>query len=143
MREVVLAYFLSPYVGRYDDIWASYIVSRIAQHLGDVIAFGDPLVRQERNPHDLWKDLDAERNGMILTDGFCAALRAITLTGTGYQECFGEVCQKLDEAWEVGANWTDSQEQWRAKLLEGLRIWHEVFDKLAIRERVSLAGKNE
>ncbi|MBV9034799.1 MAG: hypothetical protein JO182_09935, partial [Acidobacteriaceae bacterium] len=53
MREAIPAYFLSPYIGRYDDIWASYILTQIAEHLGHVIAFGEPLVRQERNPHDL------------------------------------------------------------------------------------------
>src|SRR5581483_5232271 len=40
MRDVIPAYFLSPYIGRYDDIWASYIVNRIAAQLGDVITFG-------------------------------------------------------------------------------------------------------
>jgi len=130
MRDAVPAYFLSPYTGRYDDIWASYIVSRIAGHLGDVIAFGEPLVRQKRNPHDLWKDLDAERNGMILTDGFCEALRAVSLTGTTYHDCFGEIAAHLPWTWTPDAKWTDSQKEWRARLLEGLEIWHQVFDKL-------------
>ncbi len=130
MRELLPAYFLSPYVGRYDDIWASYVIARIAQHFGDVISFGDPLVRQERNPHDLWKDLDVERNGMILTDDFCAALRAVPLSGANYHECFGELAEKLEPAWEVGTKWNESQKEWRTKLLEGMHIWHEVFDKV-------------
>jgi hypothetical protein len=78
----------------YGRVTASYIIARIAQHMGDVISFGDPLVRQERNPHDLWKDLAVERNGMILTDDFCEALRAVPLSGETYHECFGEVSQE-------------------------------------------------
>jgi len=140
MRELLPAYFLSPYVGRYDDIWASYVIARIAQHFGDVISFGDPLVRQERNPHDLWKDLDVERNGMILTDDFCAALRAVPLSGTSYHECFGQVAEKLEEAWEVGPKWNESQKEWRSKLLEGLRIWHEVFEKVGAGRTVAAAA---
>jgi hypothetical protein len=139
-REVLPAYFLSPYIGRYDDIWASYVVSRIAGHLGDVISFGNPLVRQERNPHDLWKDLDAERNGMILTDDFCEALRGIALRGRTYHQCFAEIAEALGNAWSPGARWTDSQKEWRTKLLEGMQIWHEVFAKLGVTPAAA-AGK--
>lgn len=138
-RDVIPAYFLSPYIGRYDDIWASYIVSRIAEHLGDAIAFGEPLVRQERNPHDLWKDLDAERNGMILTDDFCAALRAIPLAGGTYHQCFGEIAGALAEAWPEGRGWSESQREWRAKLIEGMQLWHQAFETLMGVGRLAVA----
>jgi Reversibly glycosylated polypeptide len=140
MRAVLPAYFLSPYIGRYDDIWASYVIARIAEHLGDVISFGDPLVRQERNPHDLWRDLDVERNGMILTDDFCEALRAVPLSGESYHECFGEVSQNLESAWKVGPKWDQSQQEWRSKFLDGLRIWHEVYDRLSAGRMVAAAA---
>lgn len=130
MRDAIPAYFLSPWIGRYDDIWASYIINRIAGHLGDAIAFGHPLVRQKRNEHDLWKDLDAERNGMILTDSFCEALRSIPLNGSTYHECFYEIAIGLDHHWRPSERWTDSMKDWRTELLEGLLIWHEVFDDL-------------
>jgi hypothetical protein len=131
MRDVLPAYFLSPNVGRYDDIWAGYIVNRIAGHLGDSISFGAPLVRQQRNPHDLWRDLDAERNGMILTDDFCEALRSIPLTGATYHQCFGQLAELLPGAWAEGPRWTDSQKAWRTGLFEGMRIWHDAFEELA------------
>ncbi len=130
VREVVPAYFLSPYIGRYDDIWAGYVIDRIAEHMGDAIAFGSPLVRQLRNPHNLWKDLDNERNGMIMTDDYCAALRAIPLRGTTYHGCFGEIVRGLGNSWLVDAGWNDSQKEWRSKLLEGMAIWHAVFAQL-------------
>lgn len=131
MRDAIPAYFLSPYIGRYDDIWASYVLTRIAEHLNHAICFGEPLVRQERNPHDLWKDLDSERNGMIMTHAFCAALRSVALTHTTYHDCFGEIASALEEAWAVGANWTESQKEWRSKLIEGMGIWHSVFNQVA------------
>jgi len=130
MRDAIPAYFLSPYCGRYDDIWASYIVTRIAQHLDHVVAFGEPLVEQKRNPHDLWKDLDVERAGMIMTPGFCKALRAIQLDGKDYHACFGEILQKLPAAWPEEPRWNDALKQCRTRLFEGLEIWHEVFEKL-------------
>jgi hypothetical protein len=130
MRSALPAYFLSPYVGRYDDIWASYILTRIAHHLGDVISFGQPLVRQDRNEHDLWRDLDVERNGMIMTDEFCEVLRSIPLVGDSYHSCFGEIVRGIESSWTTGSKWTESQKEWHAKLIEGMHIWHDVFDRL-------------
>jgi hypothetical protein len=139
MRDALPAYFLSPYTGRYDDIWASYVLTRIAEHLDHAVCFGEPLVRQERNPHDLWKDLDMERNGMIMTDDFCAALRSIPLKCDTYHDCFGEVAAALEEAWPVGANWAESQKEWRSRLIEGMGIWNSVFSQF-VTERVAAAG---
>jgi Reversibly glycosylated polypeptide len=139
MREAIPAYFLSPYNGRYDDIWASYVLTRIAEHLEHVIAFGHPLVRQERNPHDLWKDLDVERNGMIMTDDFCEALRGITLTGTTYHECFAELAGELRSSWSENPKWTESQKEWRSRLLEGMEIWHGVFESLHVKRFEAVA----
>jgi len=126
-RDVIPAYFLSPCVGRYDDIWPSYLVTRIANHLGDVIAYGEPLLRQKRNEHNLWKDLDAERIGMLLTDEFCATLRQITLHSSTYHDCYGELVEKLPAAWQPGANWTDAMRAAREGLIEGMAVWHDVF----------------
>jgi hypothetical protein len=139
MRDVVPAYFLGPYIGRYDDIWPSYVVTRIAQHLGDVIAYGDPLVRQKRNVHDLWKDLDNERNGMLMTDDFCAALRRLHLTGTTYHECYGEVARGLADEWHVGERWTESMKEWRSRYLEGISIWHQAFETLVTNTALNLS----
>jgi hypothetical protein len=129
-RDGIPAYFLGPYIGRYDDIWPSYVFTRIAQHLGEVVVFGDPLVRQKRNFHDLWRDLDNERNGMIMTDDFCDALRKLTLRGETYHECYGEVAQGLAETWIPGDRWTESMRDWRTKYLEGIAIWHDVFSRI-------------
>ena len=60
------AYFLSPHVGRFDDIFASFMVKRIADHLGWGVSFGRPLARQERNAHDLFHDFDMESFGNAL-----------------------------------------------------------------------------
>ena len=138
-RSAIPAYFLSPYTGRYDDIWASYIVIRIAEHLNDAIAFGEPLVRQERNPHDLWKDLDAERNGMIMTDGLCEALRGASLTGTTYSDCFAELIDELRRGWKEEPKWTESQKEWRNQLLEGMEIWSDVFASLGVTQLQTVA----
>jgi hypothetical protein len=52
-------YFLFPHVGRMDDIWAAFYL----QAKGAVVVFGQPSVYQQRNIHDLVKDMKAEYAG--------------------------------------------------------------------------------
>ena len=55
-RDTIKHYFLFPDVGRMDDIWGGFYI----QSLGFNVVFGKPTVFQERNPHDLTKDMKAE-----------------------------------------------------------------------------------
>lgn len=64
LREFAPAMFCPPAVGRYDDIIASLICQRVMRDRGYQVHFGPPFVWQERNPHDLLKDLRAEIWGM-------------------------------------------------------------------------------
>jgi Reversibly glycosylated polypeptide len=64
IRELVPAWFMMPGIGRYDDIYASLIAQRVAKERELHVHFGQPFVHQQRNPHDLVKDLRAEIDGM-------------------------------------------------------------------------------
>jgi len=59
-RKVFPTYFLFPHVGRMDDIWASYVTQA---KFPNSVVYGPATVFQERNPHDLAKDLEAEMLG--------------------------------------------------------------------------------
>jgi hypothetical protein len=52
-------YFLFPHIGRMDDIWASFYV----QSKGARVVYGCASVYQERNPHDLVRDMRQEYLG--------------------------------------------------------------------------------
>jgi hypothetical protein len=58
-RKVLKDYFLFPHVGRMDDIWASYYV----QSKGYKVVYGKASVYQDRNVHDLTKDMKNEYLG--------------------------------------------------------------------------------
>ena len=58
-RKAALDYFLFPYVGRMDDIWASYYL----QALGHKVIYGAPSVFQARNEHNLISDMKKEYIG--------------------------------------------------------------------------------
>jgi hypothetical protein len=58
-REVLQDYFLFPHLGRMDDIWAGYYV----QAKGFKVVYGKPSVYQDRNAHDLIRDMREEYVG--------------------------------------------------------------------------------
>lgn len=129
-RDVLPAYFLSPSIGRYDDIWAAYVVLRIADHLDHLIAFGHPIVRQDRNPHDYLRDLDKERVAMGITDRFCEALRAIELTAAEYGACLDEVVGELPKALELTLNFDAEAAAFLDRFILDLAAWRATFRRL-------------
>jgi hypothetical protein len=62
--DLAPALFMFPHVGRYDDIWASYVYRKVADKRGYGAFYGRPAVHQDRNPHDLVRDLEEEIFGM-------------------------------------------------------------------------------
>lgn len=67
-RESASKFFMMLDVGRFDDIWAAYYV----ESFGHRVKYGTPSVFQDRNNHDLLKDLENEmlgyRNTLALID---------------------------------------------------------------------------
>jgi hypothetical protein len=78
--ELAPAMFMWPHVGRYDDIWASYLTRAVMDELGWGAYYGHPVVHQDRNPHDLIKDLKAEIFGMEHNETIINALRTEYIT---------------------------------------------------------------
>jgi hypothetical protein len=58
-RKAMKDYFCFPGLGRYDDIYASYV----CQAYGHKVVFGGATVFQKRNPHDITADFNAEVYG--------------------------------------------------------------------------------
>ena len=125
LREVIPAYFLSPAIGRYDDIWAAYVVRAISDHLGDRVSYGFPLVAQERNPHDFFRDFENERAGMRLSDALCAFLRGVRLAGNDYCSCCRELAAAGRELVERTEDRADRETF--ARFFQGLSIWNGIF----------------
>lgn len=56
-REIIPYYCMFPFVGRMDDIWASYFIQCL---FPNSVIYNRASVRQDRNEHDLIKDLEDE-----------------------------------------------------------------------------------
>jgi len=96
LAEFLPTYFLSSQVGRYDDIFAGYIMQRIAMELDCTVAFGEPVVRQIRNEHNLIDDLKLEILGMGVIDFFLEELRSYILTGDSVDLLMSSLIQNFE-----------------------------------------------
>jgi hypothetical protein len=81
-RELAPLMFMWTNVGRYDDIWCSYLMRAIMDATGWYVTYGTPAVKQERNPHNLLRDLKDELFGYEWTEKLCEALREMSYSLT-------------------------------------------------------------
>ena len=79
LRQFIPAWGMVPFVGRFDDIYASMVVQRVMRDRGYHVHFGKPFVWQTRNEHDLLKDLRGEIDGYATIKPFAALLDQIML----------------------------------------------------------------
>jgi hypothetical protein len=80
-RELVPAWGMLPFVGRMDDIYASLIAQRVMRERGMAVHFGRPYVWQQRNEHNLVKDLRGEIDGYENVAKLADVLDHIVLLG--------------------------------------------------------------
>jgi hypothetical protein len=82
-RELLPLAAVWPYAGRWDDIFGGYLAQWSFWAAGYGTRYGLPLVRQERNEHDLYTDLKHELNGMRNTVKFIQTLVELNQFVTG------------------------------------------------------------
>lgn len=93
-KELIPIFFAPPSAKRASDIWTSFIICRLAEEMNEVVAFGYPAVRQFRNPHNLWKDLNDEIQNNKATDKFVELIRGVVLTKSTYLDLLKELIEK-------------------------------------------------
>ena len=129
-REVVPAYFTPPATGRNSDIWTSFVICRLAEQMGGTIAFGSPMVRQVRNPHSLWRDLDDELLNNKATDAFVSLLRSIDLKESSYRGALGELLDKSLAALPGLSGVSGPEASMIHDFFTEYKVWHGLFDVL-------------
>jgi hypothetical protein len=66
-------------IGRMDDIWASYMTQKVMWSCKSAVVYTEPTVYQDRNIHDLTKDLEKEMIGYKHTLEFITHLKELEL----------------------------------------------------------------
>ena len=90
--------FVSPFAGRYDDIISGYLMRAVLDIHDIYVSYGNPLVFQDRNPHNLVSDLRNELNGMTISDELTGHLMDFakdTSAGSSLSKTYLTVLEKL------------------------------------------------
>lgn len=74
LRQFAPCFLLAPSWGRYDDIFASLVCQTVMRAEGYAVHFGMPAVWQQRNDHNILRDLRNELSGMERFEGLAALL---------------------------------------------------------------------
>lgn len=122
LSKFLVGYFLSDQVGRYDDIYAGYVFQKLINSFDHTVSFGNPVVVQERNQHDLLEDLSRELDGMRNVDFIIDFIRNLNAQG----QTPLEFMESLLDQWEM--NMLDlpknlSSSMHLHSLLHGYRMW--------------------
>lgn len=78
-KDYIPIYYKPISAGRNSDIWTSYFISKIGFLYNDYISYGPPHLKQIRNIHDYWKDLELEKAHNLSTDIFAETLKNVKL----------------------------------------------------------------
>jgi hypothetical protein len=131
-RDLIPAYFLNPNAGRYDDIWASFIIHRLANHFGDLVSYGSPIVShvQTRSVASLWRDLDEERMGALLTEEFVEIVRSVPLAARSYAACYAELAQALASTLQARTSRVKGGIEFLQEYVRGMQLWQKTLESL-------------
>lgn len=115
-------------IDRFDDIWSGIFLKKIADHLGDNICLGKPIVIHDKRPRDTWKDLRAEFEGMIINESLWRIVDAVQLNGNDYYESYGELAEGLEKSldklqYKIHRDFIKMQ-------TEKMKLWLRVVDSL-------------
>lgn len=140
--ELFPAYFAPPSTGRNADIWGSYVIRRLTDHMGDAVTYGCPLARQIRNPHDYWLDLEMEFVNARVTDAFTDLIRSIPLSKASYLEALGELLTLAAERLPAAEGFDPAGRAMAESFLAEYRIWHGAVMPAELVRRANLARRN-
>jgi hypothetical protein len=129
-RELIPLYYRPLSTQRNADIWTAYLFNKLAEHFGDVITFGQPLVKQIRNDHNLWDDLDIELINNRATDYLITILREVELSKKSYFEALRELLNKSEkETGQMEDVWAPELDMIKSFFQE-YQIWCDVVSDI-------------
>jgi Reversibly glycosylated polypeptide len=132
-RDVLPAcYFarMPPWGGRFGDIFQGYFAQACAKHLGHAVRVGTPLVRQDRNDHNLLHDLQLEFPFYRLLEQVLTWLPEAELEGSTYRDTYESLSHALDNAAEAMLGLYAKHRNYLHQLAYLMRYWLRLCDQI-------------
>jgi hypothetical protein len=117
-NDILNIAFVSPFAGRYDDIICGYVINSIRRFHDYDISFGNPILFQKRNKHNLWSDLKLELNGNENIYRLISLMDDFNSPGNSLLETYNKLCRStLPEL--------DFAGEYLKTIFNGMIIWSE------------------
>lgn len=101
LPEIIPAFYQLPEgeygIGRFDDIWSGLFLKKILDHLGRGMSYGKPVCTHNKQPRNVFKDIRAELEGMVINEKLWKVIDKIELSGSEYIECYQELAEQLSK----------------------------------------------
>ena len=115
---------------RFGDMFQAYFASMVIEALGGRFAFGEPLVRHERNPHSLMRDLAGEASGMALLEDLLDYIETVP-RGSTAAEAYQSVAKGLASALPAGGGLLGGDaRRWVDETAEAMVAWTQACLRL-------------
>lgn len=123
-------------VARYDDIWMSWLLRAVMDHFGDAVRYGKPVVRQDRNQHNLFRDLREELPAMEVNEALIEVCRNAVFTGDNYLACYRELAAQVESGFA-----THSQAGFFRQLAEQMDTWADAVESVCPISELTCASR--
>jgi len=116
-------------IDRYDDIWSGLFLKKVADHLGDNVCLGAPLVYHDKRPRDTFKDLKKEIEGMVMNERLWRVIDELSIDGNNYTDAYLSLTENLQRHLsKIALN--AYHEKFMKIQMTKMRKWTEITDKL-------------
>ncbi len=117
-NDILSIAFVSPFAGRYDDIICGYVINAIRRFHNYDISFGNPVLLQNRNQHNLWNDLKQELNGNENIYRLLNLMDEFNSPGENLLETYNKLCKSTLPKLDFAGDYLKT-------IFEGMIIWSE------------------
>jgi hypothetical protein len=115
-------------IDRFDDIWSGIFIKRIADQVGDSISLGAPILRHEKRPREVFKDLRAECEGIAINEVLWRVVDSIDLQCRDYFGCYQEMADGLEK--KLPLFHSKLHMEFLKLQVRKMRLWLKVIDRL-------------
>jgi hypothetical protein len=116
-------------IDRFDDIWSGLFIKKVADHLGDKLSLGAPLVYHDKKPRDVFKDLKKELEGMVINEQLWKIVDSLELEGKNYWDTYHSLTLELEK--KLTSFKDNFYREFMQIQIEKMKMWLEITDKLA------------
>ncbi|MFC2048067.1 hypothetical protein ACFLSK_01390 [Chloroflexota bacterium] len=117
-------------IDRYGDIWAGLFAKKVIDQVGDGVTFGHPVADHRRNIHDLFKDLQNELWGMILTDKVVPVVESLRLTETTYSNVYLELAERIRTVTDRSHEINEPTKAYFSQIASAMEVWVDVCHRI-------------